>query len=66
MNRPESYIKQQTEFGFTNKCASCDWFVYEPTKKGDGYCRHRETDNYPRSHMTHACFNWAPFERMRI
>lgn len=65
MNRPEIYHKQTWEHGFTPKCASCDRFVYEPTKEGDGHCVHNDHKG-ARSAWTRACFDYQPYERMRL
>lgn len=46
MTRPLWMVLQQAKHGYTNKCAGCKWFDYDPAHKdengkmlkGDGWC----------------------------
>lgn len=49
MNRPKWMLKHQEKCGYTNKCAGCKWFEYDPEHKdergkvlkGDGWCTNK-------------------------
>lgn len=54
MERPAWMYKHQEKYGYTNKCAGCKWFDYDPshkdengkTLKGDGWCTNKGKSRY--------------------